>query len=445
MNNYLKKIQDHWFVKVTPRRLALLRIATGCFSLWYLLSRFDMLQKMAGSDVQTFDPIGILNWMDQPLSETIFWWITVGVILLNILYIIGWKFRFTGPAFAVLALLYFTYRNSWSMIYHNRNALILHIVILGLVASADALSWDAWKRSEKGHMPRKAHWQYGWPVLLISTATVCSYLLAGIAKLAGDLAWEWANGSAMRSQIAVDAIRKEMLGAEAAPLFDILFEHTWLFLAMGILTFVLELGAPLALAKRRWGMAWAVLTWTMHWGIFFIMGIRFRYQMSGLIFLSFFEVEKLWSPSKKELADESSKKDPVEAIPKPVILFDGVCNLCNGWIRFILKREKNQWYNFASLQSETGKKMLGEHHIPKEMSSIILIEGDKVYEKSDAVLRICRNLTYPWYLGRWLWVVPKALRDRIYDFVAANRYKWFGKQEQCGLIETDQRIRFLDL
>ncbi len=444
MSAYFTKIRDHWFIKVTPQRLALLRIATGLFSLWYLLSRFDMLQRVV-KNTDAFEAIGILSWMSQPLSSEVFWWISIGVILLNILYIIGWKFKCIGPAFAVAVLLYFTYRNSWSMIYHNRNALILHIVILGLVASADAWSWDAWKKAKKGLKPPKAHWQYGWPIQLICAATVGSYLLSGIAKLAGDLAWEWVSGSAMRSQVAVDAIRKEILGAEAAPLFDFLFEHTWLFLGMGILTFVLELGAPLALVKRRWGMIWAAFTWMMHWGIFFIMGITFRYQMSGLIFLSFFDVEKLWNPSKKEQIATSSNKDSMEGTSKPVVLFDGVCNLCNGWIRFILKREKNKRYSFASLQSETAEKLLANSNVAQDLSSIILIEDGNVYQKSDAVLRICRNLNFPWRMATVFLMVPKTLRDHIYDFVAANRYKWFGIQQQCELLQPDQKVRFLDL
>ncbi|WP_235010878.1 DCC1-like thiol-disulfide oxidoreductase family protein [Aquimarina sp. AU119] len=444
MNKYLKIIRDHWFMTVTPQRLALLRIATGLFSLWYLLSRFDMLQKM-GKNLEAFDPIGVLSWMKHPISPELFWWISIGVILLNILYIIGWKFKSTGPAFAIVALLYFTYRNSWSMIYHNRNALILHIIILGLVASADAWSWDSWKRTKKGFKIPKAHWQYGWPIQLICAVTVGSYFLSGIAKLAGDLALEWANGSAMRSQVAVDAIRKEMLGSESAPLFDFLFEHTWLFLGMGILTFVLELGAPLALVKRRWGMAWAALTWMMHWGIFFIMGISFRYQMSGLIFLSFFDLEKLWNPSRKEKVSEYAKKETNNGVSKPVILFDGVCNLCNGWVKFILKREKNQQYLFASLQSETANKLLVDNNIPQNLSSIILIENNTIYHKSDAVLRICRNLNSPWHLGSFFGVIPKILRDFIYDIIAANRYRWFGKQQKCELPQTDQKMRFLEL
>ncbi|MEW7292147.1 DCC1-like thiol-disulfide oxidoreductase family protein [Aquimarina sp. 2304DJ70-9] len=444
MNTYFEKIRDHWFIKVTPQQLALLRIATGLFSLWYILSRFGMLQKMA-KNTEAFEPIGILSWMSQPLSSELFWWISVGVILLNIGYLIGWKFKYTGPAFAVVALLFFTYRNSWSMIYHNRNALIIHIIILGLVASADAWSWDATKKPKTSYKLPNAHWQYGWPIQLICAVTVGSYVLAGIAKLSGDLAWEWATGSAMRSQVAVDAIRKEMLGSEAAPLFDFLFEHTWLFLGMGILTFVLELGAPLALVKRRWGMIWATLTWMMHWGIFFIMGISFRYQMTGLIFLSFFDFEKLWTSSTKETAITSFKKDTSKITPKPIILFDGVCNLCNGWIQFILKRERNPLYLFASLQSESARIALGnKHYVLQDLSSIVLIENGVVYQKSDAILRICSDLKYPWSLAKGLLIIPRFFRDHIYTIIAANRYKWFGKKNQCVLLQPDQRYRFLD-
>ncbi|GAA4271572.1 DCC1-like thiol-disulfide oxidoreductase family protein [Aquimarina gracilis] len=443
MKNYLEKIRSNWFMQVPPQRLAVLRIATGLFSLWYLLSRFDMLQKIVNNK-DAFEPIGVLSWMNYPISPEIFWWITIGVIVLNVLYIIGWKFKFTGPAFAIAALVFFTYRNSWSMIYHNRNALILHVLIIGFVASADAWSWDAWRKSKKGISNPKTHWQYGWPIQLICAATVGAYFLSGVAKLAGELAWEWVTGTAMRSQVAVDAIRKEMLGSEAAPLFEILFEHTWLFLGMGILTFVLELGAPIALFKRKWGMIWAVLTWMMHWGIFFIMGISFRYQMTGLIFLAFFDVEKLWMSSKEVISNKSIDTQIQKTSPNSIVLFDGVCNLCNSWVKFIIKREKNELFQFASLQSKTAQELIGDT-IPQNLSSIILIEDNIVYQKSDAVLRICRNLRTPWNWASILITIPRIIRNSIYDFVAKHRYRWFGKQQQCELMLPEQRIRFLEL
>ena len=291
-------VRKLWFAEVDPQRLAVLRIASGSFALWYLISRFEMLGRMV-QNFDAFEPVGVLSAMQRPIGPELFQGFMIVLLVLNILFILGWKFRFTGPAFAIVTLLFFTYRNSWSMIYHNRNALVLHLLILGFVASADACSLDAWHRKRKNFAAKTASWRYGWPVMLISAVTVGSYLLSGIAKVAGDLAWEWANGSAMRSQIAVDALRKSVLGAETAPLFDLIYEYTWLFLGMGILTFFLELGAPLALLCKPWGKLWALLTFGMHWGIFLIMGITFRYQMTGLIFLSFLEPEKWFSKAKK--------------------------------------------------------------------------------------------------------------------------------------------------
>ena len=438
-------IRKLWFAEVSPQRLAVLRMATGGFTLWYLISRFDMLSHMV-ENFDAFEPTGVLGTMQSPIGPEVFRGIMIVLLVLNILFILGWKFRYTGPAFAILTLVFFTYRNSWSMIYHNRNALVLHILILGLVASADAWSLDAWKRKQKNLAAKTTSWRYGWPIMLISAVTVGSYLLSGIAKVAGDLAWEWANGNAMRSQIAVDALRKSVLGAETAPLFDLIYEHTWLFLGMGILTFFLELGAPLALLRKRWGKLWALFTFGMHWGIFFTMGIAFRYQMTGLIFLSFLEPEKWFSNAKKRQQNthlSTEKTIDWNLKTRPVILFDGLCNLCNGWVRFVLKNEQKAEYRFASLQSDVAKNMLVPFKIEKDLDSIVLIENDIMYRKSEAVLRILERLKFPWpVLGVFI-VLPHFFRDVVYDMVAKNRYAWFGKREQCALMSKEEQVRFL--
>ncbi|MBQ4819290.1 thiol-disulfide oxidoreductase DCC family protein [Aquimarina sp. MMG016] len=140
-----------------------------------------------------------------------------------------------------------------------------------------------------------------------------------------------------------------------------------------------------------------------------------------------------------------SNHNDTDSTSGPIVLFDGVCNLCNGWIRFILKREKNQSYRFASLQSETAKKLLHKNYSSQNLSSIILIDNGTVYQKSDAILRICRNLNYPWNMISILLIVPVVLRNLAYDFIAINRYRWFGKQQQCEVLSPEQKFRFLDL
>jgi hypothetical protein len=190
-----------------------------------------------------------------------------------------------------------SYRNSWSMIYHNDNALVLHALILGVTPAADALSLDAARVRRRGGRPPAGapagDWRYGWPVRLMSTVTTLTYFLAGVAKLAGPLGPHWAGGEALRAQIAVDGLRKELLGEGAAPLAYRLYDKVLLFQLIGVGSLVLELAAPACLADRRLARAWAAATLLMHWGIFAIMRITFRYQLSGLIFASFFEIERL--------------------------------------------------------------------------------------------------------------------------------------------------------
>jgi predicted DCC family thiol-disulfide oxidoreductase YuxK len=131
---------------------------------------------------------------------------------------------------------------------------------------------------------------------------------------------------------------------------------------------------------------------------------------------------------------------------KHIVLFDGVCNFCNGSVRFIIKRDKKDLYRFASLQSELGEKLTEERGIDTDqIDSIILIQPGEAYHiKSDAALEIAKNLSgfYP-VLGIFQYL-PTGFRNFFYDFVARNRYKWFGKKENCPMPSKDEREKFLD-
>ena len=129
---------------------------------------------------------------------------------------------------------------------------------------------------------------------------------------------------------------------------------------------------------------------------------------------------------------------------KNIILFDGVCNLCNKSAQFILKHDKKKHFLFASLQSDAAVKLLLQFkHNNSNLSSIILIENDKIHEKSTAVLRIARNLSPGWNLLYYFIFLPKKFRDYIYDFVAKNRYQWFGKSEYCMINTKENANRFI--
>ena len=130
---------------------------------------------------------------------------------------------------------------------------------------------------------------------------------------------------------------------------------------------------------------------------------------------------------------------------KKIILFDGVCNLCNGAIQFVIKRDKKDVFRYAALQSEIGQQMVAERGIDTaKTDSIILIEpGVAYYTKSDAALEITREFGGLWSVLTIFQWIPRSFRNVIYDFVARNRYKWFGKKEQCMVPTPELQAKFL--
>ena len=127
-----------------------------------------------------------------------------------------------------------------------------------------------------------------------------------------------------------------------------------------------------------------------------------------------------------------------------IVLFDGVCNFCNGAVNWVIERDKEGYFKFAALQSEIGEELAAKHGIDRnETDSVVLIEDDKVYTYSDAALRIARKLNGVWSKAYTLRLVPRAFRDFAYKLFARFRYKLFGKQDQCMLPTPEIRARFL--
>ena len=128
-----------------------------------------------------------------------------------------------------------------------------------------------------------------------------------------------------------------------------------------------------------------------------------------------------------------------------IILFDGVCNLCNASVQFVIKRDKKRLFRYAALQGDTAQKLLANSNSPGlDLNSVVLVENGKVYDRSTAALRIARHLSGGWPLFYAFIIVPKFLRDGVYNFIAKNRYKWFGKQESCMIPTPELKSLFLD-
>ena len=126
------------------------------------------------------------------------------------------------------------------------------------------------------------------------------------------------------------------------------------------------------------------------------------------------------------------------------ILFDGVCNLCNGFVVFIIKRDPEAKFKFASLQSEEGERVQEEFNLePHDIRTMVLVDNDKFYVKSDAALRILKELSGLWSLLYYFIFVPRPIRDFVYDIVARNRYRWFGRQDECMVPTPELKKRFL--
>lgn len=127
-----------------------------------------------------------------------------------------------------------------------------------------------------------------------------------------------------------------------------------------------------------------------------------------------------------------------------IILFDGVCNLCNTSVNFVIQRDKNDVFRFAALQSEIGNKYISKFNInPLDTDSIILIDKDKSYVKSTAALHIAKSMSdaYPLLFG--FIIIPRFIRNWVYDYVAKNRYKWYGKKESCMIPTEKLKGKFL--
>ena len=127
-----------------------------------------------------------------------------------------------------------------------------------------------------------------------------------------------------------------------------------------------------------------------------------------------------------------------------IILFYGVCNLCNSTVQKVIENDYKNQFKFASLQSEFGQEFLKKNDLStEEFNSIILVDGDKYFTRSDAALRIGTELKGIYKWSKFLFVFPKFIRDFMYDIISRNRYKWFGKQDNCWLPTPDLQEKFI--
>lgn len=295
-----------FFPVLSPLRLAVARVATGGYAFYFLWGSSASLVKSAGGAREIFSPVGAAAFLTEPLHPDTYRMFVLAAQILCVPFATGFLYRVTAPIFAALFLFVMSYSNSWAMVFHTENMLVLHVVVLAIAPAAATFSLDAMeeKASAKGWLTRaldllkaKAdttpHWVYGWSLVMMQLVATLPYVVAGLAKVLGKSGIAWALGHSLRDQITMNGIYYEMLmgGTEEITFHVYGYEHA--FLVAATMTLVLELGAPLAILHRYIGYAYVVGIMSMHWSILILMGIPFRYQMYGFAFACFLPWERL--------------------------------------------------------------------------------------------------------------------------------------------------------
>jgi hypothetical protein len=283
----LRFVDSRFFAPAPAERLATVRVLTGAFAVIYLLVRANVLGDFRVQPGR-FLGVGLAAGLSQPVPA----WLQLAVfglcVICGVLFTLGIRYRVSGPVFALLLLWVTSYRNSWGMVFHTDNLLVVHVIALAFSDAADALSWDA-----RGRGVVEDSGRFGWPLRLIMALTALAYLLAAVAKLkiAG---LSWTDGEVLRDHIAYDALRKSQIGSLYSPLAASLVQLDWPFPVLSWLTLVFELAGLFVLWSPPLRAAWAAGLWTFHLGVLISMVIAFPYPLSGIAFAALFRCERLW-------------------------------------------------------------------------------------------------------------------------------------------------------
>lgn len=278
-------LRTRWWLAPAPaERLAALRVAIGGFALFYVAVRLPELRAVAALPRVQWAPVGLTRVLGGPLPVGAVTALAIATCALLAAFVAGIAYRWVAPVAALALAWTLTYRNSWGQVFHVENLMVLHLIALACAPAA-----DAWAVARPPREPAAAG--YGWPIKLLVALTAATYVLAGIAKLRiGGLAW--LAGANLRDQVAVDNLRKAVLGDAVAPLARLLLGHPGGFAVLATATLVIELGAPVALLGGRIARAWAMAAWAFHVGVVLAMSIVFPYPLFGVAFVPVFEVER---------------------------------------------------------------------------------------------------------------------------------------------------------
>lgn len=274
-------VADGWLLAPLPARaLAAVRIASGTYALGLVLGRLPSQLDLA-REGNGWDPVGVLwPWGSAPAVGLVAM-VGVAALVAAIALVLGWRHRWTGPSCFVTTLLVTTMASSWGHMFHSDNLVVLHLAVVAWFPAADAWSLDSRCGRAADGGPSGT---YGWAVRLAALMTTAAYVVAGLAKLRLG-GWGWIDGETLRGLVAHDNLRKELIGAPSTPLAGPVVRQAWLFTPLALATFVVELGAPVALLTRRSAVGWVAAAWGFHVGILALMTVSFLYPLMLLAFV----------------------------------------------------------------------------------------------------------------------------------------------------------------
>ena len=268
------------FAPQRATHLGLVRVAVSCYALGWLLVTSNELIGLGRLDPARFDPVGVVAMAGiSPASTTAIavWVVTTGAT--GVVFALGGRTRLSGPMFAAGLLWLTTYQNSWSKLLHSENLLVIHVLVLAVSPCADAIAVARRNSPSAAWSPR-----YGWPLRALAAATVLTYVMAGLTKLR-RAGLGWFDPDNLRNWVAYDLVRKELFGDPYLPLAMPLLRHAWLFVPIAVITLLIEVGSPVALANRRAAITWSAAAWCLHLSVLALMSVAFPYQLLGIAYL----------------------------------------------------------------------------------------------------------------------------------------------------------------
>ena len=274
------------------QRLAALRVLTGLFAVVYVVVRLPVFLQL-GDRRSGFDGVGLAALLAGPVAPGVVDGVVIATLVAGVGFVVGWRFRVTGPLCALGMLALGSYRGSWGQLLHFENLMVLYLLILAVSPSADAWSLDARRRGDDRD-DRGESVVYGFPIAMAALVLVTTYVIAGVAKLRyGGL--DWVFGDTLRNHVAYAAARLDLLGGSPSPLagWAVRLGGIWPFVAAA--TIVIELVAPVALLGGRIRTAWVVAAWLMHLGVLAFMLIGFPFPLVLVAFAPLYRVERMWT------------------------------------------------------------------------------------------------------------------------------------------------------